>query len=239
MRPVERGDSPISGDFDDYRTAFPDLQSRLGPYCSYCERRIPTQLAVEHIQPKAIHRDLIGCWNNFLLGCVNCNSTKGDKDVRLDEALLPDRDNTFAAFVYDADGGITVNATIPPDSQAMAQLALSLPGLDRPISAVHDANGQLVAIDRVSQRMETWAIAEESKADLKSNPIAALRQQIVKTALGHGFFSIWMVVFADDPVMCRLLIDNFPGTAKDCFDATTTALVSPRPSNSLAHGGKL
>ena len=36
-----------------------------------------------------------------------------------------------------------------------------------------------------------------------------------------------------------VLIENFPGTAKDCFDAMTTAVVSPRPDNGLVHGGKL
>lgn len=241
MRPIERGPSPIAGDFANYRDAFPELQARMGPYCNYCERRIPTQLAVEHIQPKDENRypHLIGRWDNYLLGCVNCNSTKTDKDVRLDAVLLPDRDNTSAAFVYTADGGITLNPALAPNQRAMAALTLSIPGLDKPISAVQDANGQLVAIDRVSQRMETWAIAEESKVELEAHPHEAMRRQIVKTALGHGFFSIWLTVFVNDPVMRKLLIENFPGTAKDCFNPTTTAVVSPRPDSGLAHGGKL
>ncbi len=39
---------------------------------------IATNLAVEHIQPKDDERypELEGSWDNYLLGCVNCNSTK-------------------------------------------------------------------------------------------------------------------------------------------------------------------
>lgn len=62
MRPVRRGSSPIANDFNRYEDAKTDLISRiskghlkerhLGSYCSYCERRIETNLAVEHIEPK-------------------------------------------------------------------------------------------------------------------------------------------------------------------------------------------
>lgn len=48
MRPVCRGPSPRKQDFANYDDAKPDLVSRLGLYCSYCERRIATNLAVEH-----------------------------------------------------------------------------------------------------------------------------------------------------------------------------------------------
>ncbi|MEZ4657875.1 MAG: HNH endonuclease [Caldilineaceae bacterium] len=241
MRPIERGDSPIAGDFANYRDAFAELVSRLGSYCSYCERRIPTQLAVEHIQPKAegLYPHLVGRWDNYLLGCVNCNSTKGDKDVQLDRVLLPDRDNTSAALIYAADGTVEIHPEISQICRPMAELALSIPGLDKPISEVFDANGRLVAIDRVGQRMEIWAIAEVSKEDLATLPSDVMRRQIVKTALASGCFSIWITVFADDPVMRRLLIDGFPGTAQSCFDADTTVLRSPRESNGLAHAGKV
>src|SRR5271157_2553705 len=105
MRPVLRGNSPQAADYDNYRDAFGELTGRIGMFCSYCERRIPTQLAVEHIQPKGLpaYAHLQGRWENFLLGCVNCNSTKGDKDVVLADVLLPDRDNTAAAYEYTMD----------------------------------------------------------------------------------------------------------------------------------------
>ena len=67
----------------------------------------------------------------------------------------------------------------------------------------------------------------------------AFRRQIARTATGHGFFSIWMTVFQDDPDVRKLLINEFAGTAADCFDPNTTQVVSPRPTNGLPDGSKL
>jgi uncharacterized protein (TIGR02646 family) len=122
MRPIRRGASPRLGDFSNYRNALPDLVSRLGCYCSYCERLISVQLAVEHIQPKGLpaYQALIGRWDNFLLACVNCNSTKKNKDVVLSDVLLPDRDNTFSAYLYDAGGGVQVSSLRPVGAAAQA-----------------------------------------------------------------------------------------------------------------------
>jgi len=241
MRAIHRGASPRLNDYDEYRDSFTELSARLGMYCSYCERRIATQLAVEHIQPKALlkYRYLQGKWENFLLGCVNCNSTKGKKDVVLSEVLLPDRDNTSAAYKYTPDGRIEIADTLTAPQQAMAGATLKLTGLDKRISEVYDSAGELVAIDRVAQRMETWLIAESSKDDLQANPSNGFRRQIVRTARAQGFFSIWMTVFGDDLVLRRMLIEEFPGTAGDCFDPNTTQPIIPRPPNTLANGCKV
>lgn len=242
MRPILRGKNPHSEDYEDYRDAFGDLVSRIGQYCSYCERRIPTNLAVEHIQPKKgphAFPHLQGRWENFLLGCVNCNSTKGDKKVVLKDLLLPDRDNTGAAYEYTMDGKILVVETLSQRQQEQATQTLVLTGLDKRASRVTDSNGRLVAIDRVRQRMEIRLIAQSSKDDLKSNPNDAFRRQIARTAIGHGFFSIWMAVFYDDVMVRRLLIQEFKGTAADCYDPNTTAVASPRPGNGLPSGGKI
>lgn len=245
MRPVRRGASPIAGDFDPYSKAQRYLISRLGGYCSYCERRVATQLAVEHIQPKglAAYAHLIGRWDNYLLGCVNCNSTKKDKNVVLTDILFPDRDNTFLAFTYQADGTV-----IPSDACAelglsqKAQDTLALTGLDKRISAVVDENGKQVAIDRVCQRMEVWAVAEEAKSDVDANPNNdAVRRGAIRTAKGYGFFSIWMTVFHNDQDMRNRLIDAFDGARGSCcFDPVTAIPVSPAPNpDALPGGGKL
>ena len=239
MRPISRGQSPRANDFDNYRDAFPELCSRLGPYCSYCERRIPTQLAVEHIQPKglACYAGLIGRWDNYLLGCVNCNSTKQDKDVLLDRAFLPDRDNTFAAFEYTPDGKVKARAALSPADAKTAQDTLALTGLDKRINEVKDENGRLVAIDRVGQRMEVWALAEMCRDDLARTTTDDMRCMIVRLAVRSGFFSIWMQVFETDTILRGMLIKEF-NAAPDCFDPETRP-VSPRPPNSLPHGGKI
>jgi hypothetical protein len=244
MRPVNRGQSPQLADFSDYRKARPFLVSRIGPFCSYCERRT-APLHVEHIQPKGLpqYAGLIGSWSNFLLACTNCNSTKSDKDVQLDRHYLPDRDNTFVAFSYLEDGTVEHLS-----GDAIGERTLALTGLNKPIRKTFDENGILVALDRVGDRMVAWGIALESKTDLAALPTDEMRRQIVRTAMGHGFFSIWMKVFEGDTIMRQLLIDGFgadkdfrgfAGTAKDCFNAQTHP-VTPRPQKGeLPHGGKI
>ena len=239
MRPITRGKSPQPVDYGNYRNAFADLVSRLGPYCSYCERRMQTHLAVEHIQPTGLpaYASLEGRWDNFLLGCINCNSTKKDKDVVLASVVLPDRDNTAAAYDYTSDGKVSAGAGLSPVLAKMAAGTLSLCGLDKGPSQVKDENGQLVAIDRFNQRRETWGIALNSKDELRQSPTDNVRRLIVDLARNSGFFSIWMQVFDDDPDMRQRLIHAFPGTARDCF-APDTRLVTPRPANGLSAGGK-
>ncbi|MBN8502502.1 MAG: HNH endonuclease [Sphingomonadales bacterium] len=244
MRPVRRGDSPQATDFADYTAAKPFLVSRLGHFCSYCERRVATNLAVEHVQPKGLpaYAALAGRWENFLLGCVNCNSTKGDRNVVFVDTLMPDRDNTAVAFDYLADGSVRTSASLTPAQQAISNALLTLVGLDNPISTYVDENGKQVALDRVAQRLEVWGIAQEALRDVVANPgIDAVKRQVVNAALGHGFFSIWMIVFAADADMRRRLIDAFPGTnGSGCFDPIYGLPVQPAPNpDHLADGGKL
>jgi uncharacterized protein (TIGR02646 family) len=251
MRPVTRGDSPQANDYADYRDAFGLLVGRIGPYCSYCERLIPTQLAVEHIQaknPAGPYAHLVGRWTNYLLGCANCNGTKGDKDVQLDAVFLPDRDNTFAAFDYTMDGKVVPAPGLSLERTQMAERTLELTGLDKPWNEITDENGRLIFVDRVSERMLVWLMAESSRADLIESPTPQMRRMIVKAAQTSGLFSIWMRVFENDPEMRRLLIDGFEqaghfygftGTAQDCFDIQTTAVISPRPGNGLGGAGKI
>jgi uncharacterized protein (TIGR02646 family) len=249
MRPINRRASPQNLDFDNYRDAFPELQSRLGPYCSYCERRIATQLAVEHIQPKGLpqYEQLKGRWDNFLLACVNCNGTKSDKNVVLSQVYLPDRDNSFFAFIYSKEGDVLPAPNLNAQQLQLAADTLALTGLDKGPNEVLDENGKIVAIDRFNQRKEIWLMAISSKEDLHNNPTIQMRWQITKTAQGSGFFSIWMEVFHDDMEMRRMLIMGFSrngefygfaGTAQDCFDANTQP-VSPRPASALANSGKI
>lgn len=244
MRPVRRGNSPISGDFSDYTKALPELVSRLGPYCSYCERKIPTNLAVEHIQPKALpqYNHLLGRWTNFLVACVNCNSTKSEKDVQFTELLFPDRDNTYFAFQYLPDGTITLSPALMNAQKPMAEATLALTGLQKPLDVTLDANGRLVALDRVAQRMETWDIAQSALDDLLKQPgNPALLAAVLNVARETGFFSVWMTVFQSHPEFQSALIDTFPGTrASECFHLDTCTPISPAPNpDGLAGGSKV
>lgn len=245
MRPIRRNTSPISTDFSDYADAKPYLVARLGPYCSFCERPVVTQLAVEHVQPKGLsqYKHLIGRWDNFLLACVNCNSTKKDKNVVLTQVLLPDRDNTFTAFEYHNNGIISVSAQAKTTGNgATANTLLGLTGLDKSALNTTDENGRRVALDRVTQRMEVWLEANSAKGDLAANQHnRLLRDYVVKLAVKTGFFSVWMSVFEEDADMRLRLINAFPGTAESgCFDLGSGAVISPAPNpDALDAGGKI
>ena len=244
MRPIKRGDSPQKLDYIDYQDAKPDLVARLGPYCSFCERPVLTQLAVEHIQPKGLpqYSHLVGRWNNFLLACVNCNSTKRYKNVVLADVLLPDRDNTWVAFRYGPDGSIESSFQARVNGlEAVANNTLKLIGLDKAAINTLDENGQRVALDRMSQRMEVWLEAEEAKVDLQNNPHnVVLRSYVVKLAQKTGFFSVWLTVFDGDDDMKSRLIDAFPSTrTSGCFDVNGVNISPATNPDRLADGGKI
>lgn len=111
MRPVSKGNLPyLYANGEPYGQAADGLAARIGKYCSYCERLLDHGREVEHIQPKSIvaNNALETAWSNFLLACKNCNATKSKHNPGLDEWLIPDRDNTQAAFVYREDGILDV-----------------------------------------------------------------------------------------------------------------------------------
>ena len=244
MRPVRRGASPQAVDFQDYAKARPELISRLGLYCSYCERPIGNLPALEHVQPKGgphAHPDLEGRWENFLLACGNCNSTKGAKEVVLARVLLPDRDNTFAAHTYLEDGAVVVAPGLSAAATAAASATLDLVGLNKKIREQANPNEAAVATDRAARRMHAWTTALESKVNVDSTPgNQVVRDMTVSLATATGFFSIWMRVFAEDADMRRRLIEAFPGTqGSGCFDAQTGETVTPAPNpDGLSDGGK-
>ncbi|MBI3797404.1 MAG: hypothetical protein HY268_10630 [Deltaproteobacteria bacterium] len=119
---------------------------------------------------------------------------------------------------------------------------LALTGLDKKISVALDENGRRVALDRVSQRMETWAVAEEARSDVDANPgNVAVKCWVIRTAKAYGFFSIWMTVFSSDADMRNRLINAFEGTRESgCFDPVTTLPISPAPNpDDLVDGAKV
>ncbi len=212
MRPVDKGTN--DNVFEKYSHARGDLLDRLGQYCSYCEMKLPSSLAVEHVRPKSLHPELQTQWDNFLLACTNCNSTKGDQPVNLEEYVWPDRDNTFLAMIYREGGIISANNELDSRRQRCAQNILDLTGLrKRPGS--HDLKR---SDRRWFNRREAWSMAARSLERLMQNDSEALREQIVDTAYSGGFWSVWMTVFEKDGDMLNRFIERFPGTCKSCFD---------------------
>lgn len=75
MLPVNKGEAPDKV-YKEYREAEPDLEERLGAYCSYCEMNIQHVPEVEHKEAKSTGGEELK-WGNLLLGCKYCNTTKG------------------------------------------------------------------------------------------------------------------------------------------------------------------
>ena len=215
MRPVERGAAPRT--YAQYGDAIGDLENRLGRYCSYCERRLPTSLAVEHMAPKSLHPDREREWSNFLLGCTNCNSVKGDTDVAEDHVLWPDRHNTMLALAYSRDGFVRFAEDLSPQLRRRAKALIDLVGLDR-----HGGHGKPEPTRRDRRwrdREEVWARALACRDILESlGGSEEARGLVLEVAIGYGFFSVWFAVFEQHIDVKLALIDAFPGTAASCFD---------------------
>lgn len=227
MRPVDKGTAPKV--YAEYQDASQDLKDRLGDYCSYCERQIETNLAVEHKQPKSLVPQLITDWTNFLLGCVNCNSSKGDTPINLEEYLWPDTDNTLFAFEYSRGGIIHTHRSLSPELKSKSRAMIGLVGLDR--DPGNTASQPTSADRRWRRRQEIWLLAEKNLERLVANDSPAIREGIVETAIARGMFSIWWTVFAGDSDMRRRIREEFVGTHEGCFDASENLL--PRPGGQV------
>ncbi|MEI8248475.1 MAG: HNH endonuclease [Lentisphaerota bacterium] len=236
MRPVLRGAWPQKNgqdiQFKEYSEARAELIRRLGEYCSYCEMHLDSSLAVEHVKPKKPSgsstvdqtRDLN--WNNFLLACVNCNSAKGNTDVKINDYFWADRDNTFLVFQYSEGGRILPASHLNEELMKKAKATIELAGLDK-----QPLNDSSASDRRWENRREAWDIAVDSKADLAQNDTPQMRRQIVRSV--RGYWSTWMTVFKDDPDMLQRLIRAFPGTCESCFDAGNGYLPIPRPEEQV------
>lgn len=217
MRPVTRIAAPRT--YLKYQEAISDLEECFGCYCSYCERRFPACLAVEHVSPKSLDPARETDWANFLLGCVNCNSSKGAIPTNDQDFLWPDKDNTLRAIEYKAGGLVEASSTIVPEIKAKAAGLIELVGLDRhpgqpPTKQPTDRDKRYV------EREEKWKLAELKRDALTRNNNNDFREALVDLAKESGFFSIWMAAFHDDSDMRSRLVDAYAGTAKDCFERT-------------------
>lgn len=222
MRPVVRGARPLKPNgqpkvYSAYDQARSDLIDRMGEYCAYCNQRLPASLAVEHIQPKVNVPELELEWDNFLLACTNCNSTKGDKPVELDAFVWPHLHNTHLAFRYTPDGKVHVNEALSENIKVNAQAMLDLVGLQRyestPTASDRRWKNRKEAFQKaqVVQRLYLAAKAKGNGTEFA--------EMIGLLAAQNGFFSVWMSVFEAHPEVKRQLLTHFVGTATDAFDS--------------------
>ena len=222
MRPVDKGDAPYIK-ISKYQEAEPYLEKRIGAYCSFCEMRVNNALAVEHKESRNSGGALTD-WSNLLLSCVYCNSRKSEKIRKgnLGRWLWPDQHNTFLAFTYE-DALPKVNETylktVGEDVLMRAKATMEDLVLDyKPKST----DGKKYKDKRWQHRFHVLTIAEDYKNSwIKNRGLEYEEQQLRNiryTAEQSGFFSVWMMVFQDEPKVKEALLDAFTGTSKECFD---------------------
>lgn len=227
MRPIERGPVPKNQDGSDkvytsYGNARRDLIDRMGQYCAYCNQKLPASLAVEHVRPKISNPTLELAWTNFVLGCTNCNSTKGKKEVILDDYLWPDVHNTHIAFQYEKDGTVEVHPSLPASLKIKAKNMLDLVGLqnypDNPTASDRRWLNRKEAFVKANAALKLYQLAAGKGA------AAEFEEMLGLLVSDNGFFSIWMQVFNAYPSAKRHIINSFKGTATGCFDANCNSV---------------
>lgn len=221
MRPVNKGNSPYEM-IADYHDALPYLGDRIGLYCSYCGMSIVHMPEVEHSISKSTG-GAVTDWKNLLLACKYCNTRKASKTTPDNKKsyLWPDEDNTELAYSY--VGGIpSVNQQklmeLDPSGEEN-QRAKNLFDLVKLGNVPRAGNKDR----RFRERNRTFAEANYSLQNWNQLKLTdgktAIKDQIVRTAVADGFFSVWMEVFKDEPEMKNALISAFPGTEMRFFDA--------------------
>lgn len=227
MRPIERGPIPLQDNgtrksYKSYGSARRDLIDRMGQYCSYCNQKLPSSLAVEHVQPKSVEPQLELEWDNFLLGCTNCNSIKTDNPVNLDNFIWPEIHNTHIALIYLEGGEIEVNPTLSEPLKQRTQNLINLVGLQR------YPDNPTASDRRWKNRKETFIKAKEALT-LYHEALTKGAERGFERALGlwasdSGFFSIWLQVFSAYPTVKLQIISCFNGTARNAFDDRGNAI---------------
>lgn len=208
MRPItKRNFLPNSYTYKPWRAAKGELISAIGSYCSYCERiGYSSALDVEHIRDKDTHPRRQYLWRNFLLGCKNCNPIKSTKSIM--NMYMPHIHNTFEIFTYDANGNISINEQIltSQPQKDKAQSLINLVGLDRRPGHPDYSNKDM----RWSERSDAWLLAQKYLPKYQTSAVDS--EAVIDLAKAKGFWSIWMTVFQNEPLIVQLLKDEFPGT---------------------------
>ncbi len=224
MRPVNKGNVPqekgVDVTFNEYSRSRRYLIDRIGEYCSYCERKLVANLAVEHVKPKATNPGLRLNWDNFLLGCTNCNSTKGDKPVVLNDFIWADQDNSFEFFDYNSSGLVSAINTLSQADQVRVNATIDLVGLDKASPKKGTVRWQEASDRRQEHRIQALIESTNYAASYGNCHDKTLYRDLLITIVKHsGFWSIWMHAFSAYPEVQRELILAFPGTNRAYFQA--------------------
>jgi hypothetical protein len=175
--------------------------------------RVTNALAIEHIQPKKHFPWLADVWDNFLLICSYCNSSKLDEVSFPRDYVWPDQDDTHIVFEYLPLSATVISKTdLTDEDKRRSQNTLRLYGLQKEKTATG-------AMDtRFAERLRASNIAIKRLLEYTANK--ATVDAIVDSAESTGFFSVWLKVFERFPEVRRALIEcpSFYLTGKGFFD---------------------
>lgn len=219
MRSVEKGLS--SNTYTNYKDARNDLANTIGWYCSYCEMPVRNMIEVEHVHPVkngGIETD----WNNFLLACRYCNANKKNNNRNRLGYFWPDIDNTCLAFLYSELNIIEPAVGLQPNEIAIANDTIKLTGLNR---TPHSGNEPTDADSRWIARISALGVINESYDDWINNQTQAFARQIALTAIGHGFYSFWILKFAGFQLVIDAINAKFSGTYVTQNDAMGNKII--------------
>lgn len=216
MRAVDKGEAPGT-EYKKYQDAEPELEARIGAYCSFCEMSIKHVPEVEHREAKAADGELLK-WENLLLSCKYCNTRKGTQVKKGDKEnyLWPDEDDTFHAYLYDCDVPrlneeyLDRKGTQEKEKADKLFQLLKLDHIpitpkdkDRRYRARNEARNYAIISKNGLKKMHTYPERE------------AYLEMIKNLALESGFFSVWMEIFKDDDEVKKILISSFKGTKEE------------------------
>ncbi len=189
------------------------LLGSLGWYCSYCEGpKLPSELAVEHMEPKGANGDE-AAWDNFLLSCTVCNSIKGHPAINASEYHWPHIDNTYEDFVYTACGAVLLNPNLGETEKEKAKRLFDLLKL----GAYPGSDVLPTPCDyRWMRRMETWTEAERLKKKMAAGKADV--EEVIRMAKRLGYWSVWFTVFKGNDETRKRLVSAFPGTRESYLE---------------------
>lgn len=206
MRPANKDEAPfIAYDYSEYRE---ELIARLGRFCSYCETRLNDLVPIEHLLPQKKYPDHAADWDNLLLACHSCNSSKSDKDPLGRDYVFPDDTNTWLHIKYDKETGEMVPLTVEGEA------TLQLVGLDGPRSEARTER-RLGEAQAIIDKLEDTLT--RNQADLTSKYYTSL----TSTAELVGHLTIWLALYYSalpSEEHLRALLAAFPGTTREHFE---------------------
>jgi len=229
MRPVNKGSWPTTPvrslkiKFTDWSKAIPILKQRTGWYCHLCEMRVTNALAIEHIKPKEHFSKLESHWDNFLLICNHCNSSKLAKVPQASyrrKYYWPHLNNTLLAFEYGHKlPFISPAANLSKPQRARAVRLIRLYSLNKQVNS----NGE--SDTRWIEKMSALKDAIDSLIEYQNSKITV--ESITRLAKKTGFFAIWLSIFNNTPQVKEALINCSDFHVSSFFDLT----LHPIPRN--------